>query len=238
MSTLKVNEMFRSLQGEGLLAGSRATFLRLAGCNLHCRWCDTWFAWNFGDGREKRHGLPTVRHEDEVREREIPLVAADLLRLGADHVVLTGGEPFLQQGSVIELLRLLPDGACVEVETAGTIAPLGGLVRHVAYFNVSPKLASSGNPMRKRYRPNNLRSFVATGKAVFKFVVADPVTDIPEIEAIVAECGLTNVMLMPEGATRAQQLERMGMVWDLALSKGWDISPRLHILAHDDKRGV
>ena len=85
-------------------------------------------------------------------------------------VVITGGEPLLQQRELKPLVDALrvERGWRVEVETAGTIAP----DLDVDQWNVSPKLANSGNPRDRRYKPDVLRAFEATGRAAFKFVVA------------------------------------------------------------------
>ena len=102
---MKIAEIFKSLQGEGRNQGKPCLFIRLAGCNLSCRWCDTAYARD--GGTEMRCG--------EVLEfcwRENPRL-----------VCITGGEPLLQKEA---LLRLLPSlhkrGTDVDIETNGTIA--------------------------------------------------------------------------------------------------------------------
>ena len=65
-------------------------------------------------------------------------------------------------------------GRQVEIETNGTIRPGAALREHVSAFNVSPKLTNSGVPERRRIRPRALTELAATGKAAFKFVVAEP----------------------------------------------------------------
>jgi organic radical activating enzyme len=123
----------------------------------------------------------------------------------------------------------------VEVETAGTIAPeLDGLVDR---WNVSPKLASSGNPRERRYKPDVLRAFEATGRAAFKFVVGAP-SELDEVQDIVDECGLTSVLVMPEGVDAPTVLARMQELAGPVLARGWDLTPRLHILLWGDRRGV
>lgn len=97
--------MFRSIQGESYLAGRPCTFVRTAGCNLSCTWCDTRYAGDINEGVEMGVG--------EVMQK--------VGELGADLVEITGGEPLLQEES-IELMRLLCDsGARVMLETNGTL---------------------------------------------------------------------------------------------------------------------
>jgi organic radical activating enzyme len=151
-------------------------------------------------------------------------------------VVVTGGEPLLQQRQLSPVLTELKRwGRRIEVETAGTIAPAmtDGLVDQ---WNVSPKLANSGNPLARRYKPEVLRAFQETGRAVFKFVVSEP-ADLDEVDAIVGECGLTDIWIMPEGTDRTTMERRSAALADHVLKRGWNLTTRLHILLWGDARG-
>ena len=224
--TLVVSELFGpTLQGEGPSAGQRAGFVRLGRCSLNCSWCDTPYSWDW-----KRFD-PAV----ELHELAVPDVAASIRAMDVPMVVVTGGEPLLQQGAIVELLRLLP-GLGVEVETNGIHVPEPELVEHVDRFNVSPKLANAGIERSRRYKPNVLRTFQATGKAVFKFVVCER-PDLDEIDAVVAECGLTDVWVMPEGTEAPALVARARRLADDVVARGWQLTPRLHILLWGDERG-
>lgn len=215
-------------QGEGPSVGRRAGFVRLGRCNLACQWCDTKYTWDWSAYD------PAV----ELSRRTIPSVLEELDRMAVAMVVITGGEPLLQQRALPELLdgcRLR--GWRVEVETAGTIAPDDEAAALVDQWNVSPKLANSGNPLDRRYRPDVLRSFEAGGHAVFKFVV-ESASDLDEVAAIVDECGLTRVVIMPEGTDPGGLTQRMRDLAPAVLERGWDLSPRLHVLLWGDRRGV
>jgi 7-cyano-7-deazaguanosine (preQ0) biosynthesis protein QueE len=225
--TLVISEVFGpTLQGEGPSAGQRAGFVRLARCSLNCSWCDTGYTWDW-----ERYD-PAV----EVHELAIDDVAARVRAMDVPMVVITGGEPLLQQGALVELLIQLSD-LRVEVETNGIHAPDPALIDCVEQFNVSPKLANSGIQRARRYKPDVLRAFAATGKAVFKFVVCAPV-DLDEVDLIVAECGLLNVWVMPEGTDALTIVERMQQLAEPLLARQWNLTPRLHILLWGDKRGV
>jgi len=225
--TLIVNELFGpTIQGEGPSTGRRCGFVRLGRCNQSCVWCDepqTW-AWD--------------RYEQaaELHEMGLDQVVASVDAMDVDMVVITGGEPLLQQSELGAMLRAFKEDAMrVEVETAGTIAPTlaDDLVDQ---WNVSPKLANSGNPLERRYKPDVLRAFEATGRAVFKFVACEP-ADLDEVDAIVQACGLANVWIMPEG-TDANTLEwRSSVLADDVVKRGWNLSTRLHILLWGDARG-
>ena len=226
--TLVVSEVFGpTLQGEGPSVGQAAGFVRLGRCNLACRWCDTPYTWDWD------HHDPAV----ELRTVAAADVLASLDAMGVDLVVVTGGEPLLQQRHLPPLLRgARRRGWRVEVETAGTIAP--SLPEDlVDRYNVSPKLANSGMPVERRYRPDILRAFQAGGRAVFKFVVGDA-GDLPEVDRIVAECGLRTVWVMPEGTDAPTVLARMRALAPHVLERGWNLTPRLHVLLWGDRRGT
>lgn len=227
--TLVVNECFGpTLQGEGPSAGRRCGFVRLGRCNQACVWCDepqTW-AWDRFDPDAELHQMPV----DDV--------VAGVDAMDVDMVVVTGGEPMLQQPRGLEALlhALKASGKRIEIETAGTIAPsmADGLVDQ---WNVSPKLANSGNPIDRRYKPDVLRAFEATGRAVFKFVACEP-SDLDEVSAIVEGCGLTNVWIMAEGTDAATLERRSAALADDVVNRGWNLTTRLHILLWGDRRGV
>ena len=214
-------------QGEGPSLGQLTAILRLGRCNLACGFCDTQFTWNWDE----------YDPAQELHELSVAEVLTRLEGIGAPMVVVTGGEPLLQQVGLAPLLCLLKErGVRVEVETAGTIVPAmaDGLVDQ---WNVSPKLANSGNPLERRYKPDVLRSFEATGRAIFKFVACEP-SDLDEADAIVDECGLTNVWIMPEGTDAATLERRSSVLADDVVKRGWNLTTRLHILLWGDRRGV
>jgi 7-cyano-7-deazaguanosine (preQ0) biosynthesis protein QueE len=224
---LVVNECFGpTIQGEGPSAGRRCGFVRLGRCNQACTWCDEAQTWDW------RRYDPAV----ELYEMDVDEVLARLDAMDVDMVVVTGGEPLLQQRGLEPLLRAMKErGWRVEVETAGTITPAAPEL--VDQFNVSPKLANSGNPLERRYRPDVLRAFQATGRAVFKFVACES-SDLEEAGVMVDECGLSEIWVMPEGVDAATLTKRSGDLADEVVSRGWNLTTRLHILLWGDRRGV
>lgn len=227
--TLVVSEVFGpTWQGEGPSLGRRAGFVRLGRCGLACTFCDTPYTWRWDD-----HD-PAV----ELTTRDVADILDDLRAMDVGLVVVTGGEPLLQQSHLPPLLGPLREaGVHVEIETAGVIEPTTDVADLVTRFNVSPKLANSGNDLERRYRPDVLRSIQATGKAAFKFVAVDD-TDLDEVAVIVAECGLTNVWVMPEGTDPTTIIERSRALIDPVLARGWNLTTRLHVLLWGDRRGV
>ncbi len=99
----KVNEIFKSIQGESTYAGLPCTFVRLAGCNLRCTYCDTNYAYY---------------HGKELADEEI---IARIEEYGVNCVEFTGGEPLLQEETPPLLKTLLDRGYNVLVETNGSI---------------------------------------------------------------------------------------------------------------------
>lgn len=223
---MNVSEVFGpTLQGEGPSAGQPAAFLRLGGCNLACSWCDTPYTWD-----ASRFDLRV-----EITRRDQEGLIAELVGMGVDRLVVTGGEPLLQQRSLVHLLSEIGYAfPHVEIETNGTVAPDQDLVPLVERFHVSPKLAHSGNDDPIKHHA--LREFQRTGKSLFKFVVQEP-GDVLEVEGVVNAHRLTDVWLMPEGTDPGVISKRLGWVCDAAIERGWSVSSRLHILAWDNERG-
>ena len=158
-------EIFATVQGEGSSAGVPSVFVRLAECNLRCGWCDTKYTWDWAN-HDKKSGTVELSLDD---------VAARTLSAsgeGVRNAVFTGGEPLLQQDELVLLAeRLRERGFRVEVETNGTVLPTEAMAAVVDQWNVSPKLASSGNAERARHRPSVLEWFAARPNAQFKFVM-------------------------------------------------------------------
>jgi 7-carboxy-7-deazaguanine synthase len=218
-------EAFVSVQGEGPLLGQRAAFVRFSRCNLHCGWCDSRYTWdwkNFDPRRESRRG--------RVRE-----IAAWVANQHVDLVIVTGGEPLLQQPALAELSRLCAP-ARVQVETNGTITPEPDVANAVELFVVSPKLGHSGVAFDKRIVPTALAALAASGRAQWKFV-AIGVTDLDEIAGLAEDFGLAPVWVMPQGTTPAAILDGQRTLADAVLARGWNLTTRLHILLWGDERG-
>ena len=227
--SLKVSEVFESIQGEGASAGEPAVFLRLATCNLHCSWCDTKYTWDFNN-----HA-----YEAEVTTRLVDDVGRQIQAAAARRLVVTGGEPLLQQAGLAQLLHQLSTDHFVEVETNGTLEPKPELARRVDQWNVSPKLSGSGNRPGLRIRPRALAALAATGRAWLKLVVADE-GDVLEAEQLIGELAWpkARVLFMPQARTRRELVLRAPFVENAARARGVGVSPRLHVERWDGRRGT
>jgi 7-carboxy-7-deazaguanine synthase len=155
MASLKVTEIFRSLQGEADTAGIPTVFVRLTGCPLRCQYCDTEYAFYGGDWWE------------------LDAVVKGVQELDTRYVCVTGGEP-LAQKSCLELLRRLCDlGLRVSLETSGAL-PLDAVDARVVKV-VDVKTPDSGEEDRNRYgelgrlQPHDLIKFVICGRTDYEW---------------------------------------------------------------------
>jgi 7-carboxy-7-deazaguanine synthase len=225
-------EIFATVQGEGITAGVPSVFVRLADCNLRCTWCDTKYTWDWTRFDRSRETL--VLPVDAVTERVLSFAGE-----GVRNAVFTGGEPLLQQDELEELgARLHARGFRIEVETNGTVTPSESFARLVTQWNVSPKLASSGNSDRARHRPGTLAWFGAQPHAQFKFVITSD-EDVAEVRELVAALGLPNerVVLSPEGVDPATLAERSRWLEGRCRAYGYRLGARLHVFLWGGGRG-
>ena len=226
---LKISEIFHSLQGEGVSTGAPCVFVRLAQCNLHCTWCDTKYTWDF----------ERYRYEDEVREQTVAEVAAVVNAASSRRLVLTGGEPLLQQRALKEFFARLAPDITVEVETNGTIAPEPAALSRVNQWNVSPKLGNAGDPEHFRIKPEVLRMLRDTGRSYLKLVVSAE-ADYAEADALVAQLSwpAERVLLMPEANDRESLRARSFAVAEAARARSFRFSSRLHLELWGGRRGT
>jgi organic radical activating enzyme len=235
-------EIFASIQGEGLSAGRPSTFVRLSRCNLACQWCDTAYTWRFtGDNRPHRDDAVFERGANQLALPEED-VAARIAALGGNRLVVTGGEPLLQAAALARMvtaLSALVSDLHVEVETNGTVAPAPAFDALVRQYNVSPKLAHSGNPAELALPPERLAAWAADPRAWFKFVIAEP-SDIDEVLVLASAHGIPagRVFLMPEGRDSETVRARGRWLAPLSVAHGMGYSDRLHIHLFGDTRGT
>jgi len=219
-----------TVQGEGPNTGKHCAFVRFGRCNLSCSWCDTPYTWDWR-GQNGVMYDPTV----ELRKVEIDEIVETLADYLVDRVVITGGEPLMQATALAELAdRLLEDGYSVEVETNGTRKPLPN---PEIQWNVSPKLAHSGDPFELRINFDALALFRDAG-AIFKFV-CESEADLEEVAGFADKLNLDadSIWIMPEGKTPDAVAQHLALVADGAIARGWNISGRLHVSIWGDTRG-
>ena len=225
---MQINEIFKSIQGEGPNFGKPAIFLRTAQCNLKCTWCDTKYTWDWEN----------YDYAKEVKEMTIEEIKEQILDLEIKHLVITGGEPLLQQDDLADLLSFLKPDFYVEIETNCTILPNKMLTDLVDQWNVSPKTENSGNPL-ELYENNECYYFFANQEnCFFKYVVEDE-SDIPEIKKFVTKYNIpeNHVQLMTQASTKEEISAREKSISELAKTNNFLFSPRLHVAMWGAQRG-
>jgi organic radical activating enzyme len=235
-------EVFASLQGEGASIGRPSVFVRLSRCNLACVWCDTAYTWRFaGDNRPHRDDRAFERGTNQVA-MTVDDVAARIAAFGVPRVVITGGEPLLQAPALARLAMVLRTRIAplhIEIETNGSVAPPSALDALIDQYNVSPKLAHSGNPAALALIAERLTEWAANPRALFKFVIADP-ADLDEVRALADTYAIVpeRLFVMPEGTDSATLRARSGWLAAAAMQAGWRFTDRLHIHLYGDTRGT
>jgi 7-carboxy-7-deazaguanine synthase len=225
---MRISDIFYSLQGEGFLAGVPSVFIRLAGCPLRCKWCDTKYAWDNKAGRQYN----------------IDEIIKTIQRWPCKFIVITGGEPMINP-DLPELVKKLKDSdRHITIETAG-IAFIPALPCDL--MSISPKLSNSApaDPKLSKIHEDSrldlavLRELLDNYKYQLKFVV-DSKEDLPEIRQTIKKIGnvaLEKVMLMPQAATRGELLAKSPMVAEICKQGGFAFSQRLQVLLWDNERG-
>lgn len=223
-----INEIFYSLQGEGRLAGMPSVFIRLSGCPLRCRWCDTAYA--------QSHSAGTKFTKEWVLEQ--------ISRYPARHLVVTGGEPMTQPKLPDLLKTVRQPGTHITIETSGIV-----FVKDLPceLMSISPKLSNStptdtaqmSSHEHLRLNINAITDMVKHYPFQFKFVV-DGRKDLDEIVRFVEQfpdVKPESVFLMPQAATRQAYLEKSQWIADYCLSTGFSFGPRLQVMLWPGKHG-
>jgi len=221
-----INEIFYSLQGEGKLAGVPSVFVRIAGCPLRCRWCDTKYAWSADAGRQY-----TISQLEKILQRPTRCV------------VITGGEPMVVEGLSEFACAMAQAGMHVTIETSG-IAFVADLSCDL--MSISPKLSNStpaepsaADHERQRLNLPAVRQLIEAYDYQLKFVVDSP-EDLDEIAGILEQ--LKNVdpyriYLMPQAQTRTELVQKSQMLAQYCLQTGFAMSPRLQVMLWEGQKG-
>ncbi len=232
MKTMRVAELFHSIQGEGKLVGTPSVFVRASGCNLRCTWCDTPYTSWEPEG-------PDVAVGDIVRQVEA---------FGTSHVVLTGGEPMIMPDIVALAEALKAQDHHVTIETAATVfKPLP-----LDLASLSPKLSNSAPwgredgrfaaaHERQRINVPVIQQFIdASPDFQVKFVVTNE-QDLSEIQSLLEQLNgwqPSDILLMPEGIDVGTLDSRAEWVVEVCKRTGFRYCPRLHVHLYGHTRGT
>ncbi len=235
-------EIFHTLQGEGVSMGVPAIFVRSSLCNLHCTWCDTDYTWNWEGTPWPHENGQKYKKSEYLLETRIEDVSAEVQQYPCKNLILTGGEPLLQQAgwlALIKHLRAIDPVYRFEIETNGTQLPTPEMAEALDQINVSAKLSNSGNDAKLRDNAKAMTFFAQSDKAWFKFVIQDP-KNLAEIQKLEKKYSIPRerILLMPEGRTKEVLQQHRLWLADLCCDHGYRFSDRLHIQLWGSKRGV
>ena len=250
MKLAKLNngpEIFYTIQGEGKSLGKPSIFIRTSLCNLHCVWCDTDYTWNwegtpFAHKFDKRPKYKKYNKKDWIVEIDINEIIEIVGDISCKNIVLTGGEPMMQQKDLINLMKELkkvdPE-YWFEIETNCTLVPNEDFDLLIDQYNVSPKLDNSGNSLKLREKAPVYRYFANSDKSVFKYVI-ERQSDLDEVLSLIDRYNIApkKVYLMPEGTSPDQLIEKQQWLIEVCKLHGFNYSDRLHIHIYGEKRGV
>ena len=209
---MRVSEIFRSLQGEGVLIGTPTVFIRMVGCNLECSWCDTEYAREGGE------------------ELSIEQIMTELDKHKTRFVCLTGGEPLMQK-DIIKLLDKLVDKCYhVTLETNGSLPLEDVPCAENMLISMDIKCPSSG--MEERMLMSNIELLSPADQ--LKFIVAD-IDDLRYAEGILKNHEVrSNVIFTPVGGMELEPVAR----FVLSRKLNARVLPQLHKLIWGDRKGV
>ncbi|MGI9456525.1 MAG: 7-carboxy-7-deazaguanine synthase QueE [Aeoliella sp.] len=219
---MRIAEIYKSTQGEGLLTGTPSVFVRASGCNLRCWFCDT----------------PYASWQPEGVDLAVEEVLAQTGEWDCPHVVVTGGEPMLFAESIPLCAALRKSGRHVTIETAGTLY----LPIECDLMSISPKFAASA-PSRSddvrwhhrhnaaRYRPEIVRRLIDEHTYQLKFVLDQP-DELAELEKFLQAIGNVDngrVLLMPQGVEPEELAKRTEWLRPYCQEHGYIFCPRKQI---------
>jgi 7-carboxy-7-deazaguanine synthase len=228
---MRIAEIYRSIQGEGLLTGLPSVFVRASGCNLRCWFCDT----------------PYTSWRPEGQDMSTDEIVAQVEEWDTRHVVVTGGEPMLFAELIPLCARLRVIGRHITIETAGTLY----LPVLCDLMSISPKFSSSAPPVskhprwhrrheRERHRPDVIRRLVREFNYQFKFVIDSP-ADLQELDRYLAEfpeVSRDRVLLMPQGTDQHDLEARAAWLRPYCDEQGLVFCPRKQIEWFGSVRGT
>jgi len=208
---MKVNEIFYSLQGEGILIGKPMVFVRFSGCNLRCTWCDTKYAW------------------EEGKEMEINDILSIIKQFDTEWICLTGGEPLIQKDIYKLINILLNENKKILLETNGSISIENVPTEENIIIDMDIKTPSSG---MQQY--NDFSNLELLGpKDYVKFVIKDR-EDYEYAKNIIKNYNIKcEIVFQPEGNKNIRELAE----WVLNDKLNVRVLIQLHKIIWGDVRG-
>lgn len=225
--SIKINEIFYSLQGEGRFVGAPSVFIRLSGCPLRCSWCDTKYA------LDDQSGLDYTTAQIKKIIEPYP----------CSHIVITGGEPMVSPSLVMLCEHIKNSGYHITIETSG-ISFVGELKCDL--MSISPKLSNSipcKSPLTEEHKKGMLDKeclsrLMRAYNYQLKFVVDKP-QDLDEIAQLLEEIkpNPDNIFLMPQATEPVEYQTKLKWISEVCKSSGFNLGLRLQVVLWANQRG-
>ncbi|MDA7746436.1 7-carboxy-7-deazaguanine synthase QueE [Psychromonas sp.] len=220
----KVNELFQTIQGEGIYTGVAAIFVRLQGCDVGCAWCDTKHTWDIDPIKQSDLILLTDKSTESDRwaNASAKEIVDEIKRLGysANLIVITGGEPCMYD--LRELTQVLHEfGFKTQIETSGTYPVL---VDPTTWVTLSPKVNMRGKKevlKEALLRANEIKHPVGTEK------------DIEQLDALLHQLKSVEdkiICLQPI----SQKAKATALCMQTCIERNWRLSIQMHKYLHID----
>ncbi len=215
---MKVVEIFKTIQGEGILTGVVSVFVRFVGCNLRCKWCDEKFSLN----------------TEASEEVAIPELIKKIKKYKCKNIVITGGEPLLHNDIILFTKELKKEGYFITIETNATIK------KKVCcdLVSMSPKLSNSTpykadkNKYAKiRLNIDVIKYYIKNYDYQIKFVVSSE-RDIKEIKRVLSKIenyGKSRILIMPLASSRKQLYISQKKIVKMCIENNWRYCNRLQL---------
>lgn len=228
---MKISEIFYSIQGEGILNGVPSAFVRTTGCNLRCVFCDS----------------PQTSWAPQGQNLTLAEIVLQTNAFNTKYIVITGGEPFIQN-DLAQLCQIYREKGChITLETAGTVFAKVDC----DLLSISPKLSNSVPHLREngkyrerhdelRLQPEVTRKLMEMADYQLKFVIDSPedILEVHQFLNLLGKVEKSKVLLMPEGIIREELDLKSKWLVELCKKEGFRYCPRLHIELYGNTLGT
>jgi 7-carboxy-7-deazaguanine synthase len=218
---IQISEIFYSIQGEGLLAGRPSMFIRLSGCPLQCKFCDTEYALDAAAG--------TKMSIDEIIKKMIKYLP--------QYAVITGGEPMISPHISLLCEKIKERNIHITIETAG-IKFVPDLACDL--MSISPKISNAYDDRQDKNRYlkiDLLKELTENYDYQLKFVM-EKIEDITEVHQIVndlKDIDRSKILLMPQARNVSEYMKKSPLIIEMCKANGFTFSPRLQLVFGEPK---
>ena len=208
-----INEIFLSVQGEGLYTGVPSVFVRVAGCNLNCPWCDSAYAKSDESGTE----IPTSSLLEKIREYNV------------EHVVITGGEPTIYADDLKVLCKdLIALNKKITIETNSTI-----------YVDCNPHLLSLSPKLYQGWDEEIIKKNLSKNCDIQIKIVVDSIEEAVDALKRIEKFNIEKekIFLMPNAVTRDKHIRGAAWLVPFCCKNNVRFGGRLQTLLWNSEKG-